>query len=344
VSDRSPVHLLKGPDPVLLGEATQELLNRLLGGADRNEVLTEFAGDDYELGEVVMAATTVSMFGERVVAARNGGRFTIDALTPLLSYLADPSPDSVVVVSWDKPVAPGARSNPVPKKLSDAIRAAGGEIHETGAPSGRGRAIWFDEQVAASGVQLTGPARDALLERIGDDVGRLGGILTVLDAVFGTAPIGPDEIEPYLGGAGAVPPWELTDAIDSGDVALAVSKLRRMLGGGERHPLQVMVSIQSHVERMLKLDGSGVRDEKEAARLLGMKGSTYPAKKAMTQASRLGGERIARAIRLVAEADVDLRGRTGQTPEAVIETLVARLAAMSGRAAGTSRRRRARSG
>src|SRR5690606_35232574 len=117
-----------------------------------------------------------------------------------------------------------------------------------------------------------------------------------------------------------------------------VSKLHRMLGGGERHPLQVMVTIHGHVERMLRLDGSGVRDEKDAAKLLGMKGSTFPAKKALLQARKLGGARIARATRLVAAADVDLRGRTGQDGAAVLETLVARLAAMSGRTGASTAR------
>ena len=327
----TPIHLLKGSDPILLGDATQDLVNELVGDSDRNEVLSEFAGDDYELGEVVMAATTVSMFGARVVVARNAARFNADAVGPLLAYLDDPSPDSTVVISWDKPVAPGARANPVHKKLADAIKAASGKVHDTSAPSGKGRAMWFDEQVDASGVQLTRPARHALSERIGDDVGRLGGILSVLDAVFGSQQIGPDELEPYLGEGGSVPPWELTDAIDSGDVALAVTKLHRMLGGGERHPLQIMVTLHSHVERMLRLDGSGARDEKEAASLLGMKGSTFPAKKALAQTRKLGSARVARAIRLVADADVDLRGRTAQDGAAVLETLVARLAALSGR-------------
>ena len=68
--------------------------------------------------------------------------------------------------------------------------------------------------------------------------------------------------------------------------------------------------------------------------LLGMK--PYPAKKVLAQARRLGHDGVVRAVKLVAEADVDLRGRSGQDPRAVIETLVARLAALSSRS-GASR-------
>lgn len=38
-------------------------------------MLAEFSGDDYDLGAVVLAAQTVSMFGDRVVVARNLARY-----------------------------------------------------------------------------------------------------------------------------------------------------------------------------------------------------------------------------------------------------------------------------
>lgn len=331
----SPVHLLKGGDDILLADGIRQLIERLVGDSDRNEVLAEFNGDDYLLGEVVMAATTISMFGNRIVVARNAGRFSVKELDPLLEYLEHPSPDATLVVCWERPVAPGAAKNPVPKKLADAVKAAGGEVHDLGLPAPKGRSMWVDEQLSSSAVSLTPGARRLVVERLGDDISRLGGILTVLEATFGEAELDADEIEPYLGAAGAVPPWDLTDAIDSGDVARAVDNLRRMMAGGARHPLQVMVTLQTHVERMLRLDGSGVRDDKAAASLLGMKGSSFPAKKAMEQGKRLGTAKLSRATVLMAAADADLRGRTAQSADAVIETLVARLAALSGR----SRRR-----
>ena len=334
----SPVHLLKGGDDVLLAKGVKELIDRLVGTADRNEVLDEFNGDDYELGQVIMAATTLSMFGDRVVVARNAGRFGAKDIGPVLEYLEHPSPDACLVIAWERPVSPSATKNPVPKKLSDAVLAAGGEVHDLGVPSGKGRSMWLDSQLAQSPVTLDPGARRALVDRIGDDVGRLGGILTVLEATFGEVEVSAEDIEPYLGDAGAVPPWDLTDAIDAGDVPRAVTNLQRMLAGGARHPLQVMVTLQTHVERMLRLDGSGVRDDKAAAALLGMKGSSFPAKKAMEQGRRLGSAKVARATVLLAAADADLRGRTAQDAQAVIETLVARLAALS--ASGSGRRRR----
>ena len=61
-------------------------------------------------------------------------------------------------------------------------------------------------------------AVSAIAERLGEDVGRLDGILATLAGTFGTSrPLTPAEVEPFLGEAGDVPPWELTDALDAGN-------------------------------------------------------------------------------------------------------------------------------
>jgi DNA polymerase-3 subunit delta len=336
------VHLVKGNDPVLLGDAATQLVREVVGERERAEVLEEFRGDDYDLGAVVMAASTVSMFGERVVVARNLARFAAAELTALVELVREPPPECTLVLVWDRPITPGARAAPLPKALTEAVTSGGGTVLDAGLPSGKARQGWADEQFDAAPVRLSPAARRHVLDVLGEDLHRLGSVLEVLAGAHAGAadPLAVADVVPYLGEAGGVPPWELTDAIDAGRVGDAVDKLRRLLGGGERHPLQVMVTLQSHYERMLRLDGSAVADEKAAAALLGMKGSTYPAKKALVQGRRLGSAKLARAVRLLATADVELRGATAVPPEAVMELLVARLAALSGGAAGSSGTRR----
>lgn len=326
----APIHIIKGSDPVLVADRLSAVVDELVGERDRTETVDELSGDDYECAAIAMAAASVSMFGERVVVARNAGRFGADEVGPLLTYLADPNPTSVVVVAWEKPVA--VNSKPLPKKLTDAVKAAGGVIHDSDPPvQAKQRSAWLDSRLTDSPVALTPAAKQLIADRFGEDVGRVGGVLGVLEASFpaGTK-LGPDDVEPFLGDAGSVPPWELTDAIDGGNVALAVERLQRMLRG-DRHPLQVMATLQTHYERILRLDGAGCRSEADAAALLGMKGSTFPAKKALGAANRLGGKGVASAIRLLARADADLRGASAWQPELVMEVLVARLARLSGR-------------
>ena len=52
------LHLLRGDDEVLLGEATTDLVHRLVGDGDRSLVVTELDGDDYAVTAVVDAAQT----------------------------------------------------------------------------------------------------------------------------------------------------------------------------------------------------------------------------------------------------------------------------------------------
>jgi DNA polymerase-3 subunit delta len=156
-------------------------------------------------------------------------------------------------------------------------------------------------------------------------VGALG---TLVGSYGPGARLGVDEIEPFLGEAGGVPPWELTDALDRGDIALALDKLHRMTGSG-RHSLQIMATLHGHYARMLALDGADVTGEKDAAQLLGLRGSTFPARKALTQTRKLGHERVVEAIELLATADLDLRGARAWPDELAMEILVARLARLA---------------
>jgi DNA polymerase-3 subunit delta len=193
-----------------------------------------------------------------------------------------------------------------------------------------------DDQLRDATVVLDAAARAAVVDTLGDDLGRLPALLVTLAGVFGEgARVGRDDVEPYLGGAGDVAPWDLTDAIDAGDVPRALDMLHRMLDGGGRHPLQVLATLTNHYLRMLRLDDPDVRGEKAAAEVLGIKGSTFPAKKALTGAERLGSDRLAEVVELLARADLDLHGARAWPPDVVVEVLVARLA---GRTRAASRR------
>jgi DNA polymerase-3 subunit delta len=216
----------------------------------------------------------------------------------------------------------------------------------------KGRTSWLARRLEDAPVRLTPPAVALVDEHLGEDLGRLHNLLEALGAAYGHgARLEPDEVAPFLGEAGGAPPWELTDAIDRGDTPGALAALHRMLGAGDRHPLVIMASLSGHFGRMLRLDGVDGLDEATAARLLGLKGSTFPARKAMEGARSLGSAGIAEAFRLLAAADLDLRGATAWPERLVLEVLVARLSRLrrtqrnrgrqAGRAAGRSGGRRA---
>ncbi len=198
------------------------------------------------------------------------------------------------------------------------------------ASPGRKVAEWVQDHLAEAGLKVDAEARKRLVTWVGDEPSRLLGLVDLLRSTYGAGNrITVEEIEPFLGDDGGVPPWDLTDAIDRGDRASALELLQRMVGQGDRHPFQVLATLHSHYARMLRLDGADVTGEKQAAELLGMKGSTFPAKKALGQTRKLGHDRIVRAVDLLAAADLDLRGGKAWPDRLVLEVLVARLATMS---------------
>jgi len=311
-------HLLTGDDEGVLRTAVHALVDELVGDADRSMMVDDFEGEEYELRVVVDAAQTPPFLTDkRVVVARDIGRFTADELAPLLGYLADPLDSSDLVLAGG-----GGR---VAKKLVDAVKAVGAVVNTSPPTRAKDRQDWLGAHVKESGVRLDGGAAAQLGQWLGEDAGRLDSILTTLRATYGVdSKLSWAEIEPFLGEAGGVPPWDLTDAIDAGDTTKALTLLGRMIHGGGRHPLQIMSILHTHYGNLAKLDGAGARTEQEAMAATGMK-SAFPAKKALQNYRRLGGDSVKRAIELLAQADLDLRGAKELSPDLVMEVLVARL-------------------
>jgi DNA polymerase-3 subunit delta len=315
------IHLITGDDESLVLSAVTELVHRLVGTEDRTLMVDDFSGDDYELRAVVDAAQTMPFLTDkRVVVARDIGRFTADDVSPLVAYLNDPLPSTDLVM-----VAGGGR---MAKSLVDAAKKAGGTTTNTTPPtSKRDRSMWIEEQVAGAGMMLDSSALALIAGWMGEEPGRLSGVLETLQSTYGNdRKLSAGDVEPFLGDSGSVPPWDLTDAIDRGDTTAALSMLARMISS--RHPLQVMATLHSHYVRLLKLDGAEANTEQAVADVLGIKAG-FPARKALDQYRRLSSGGVARAIDLLAQADLDLRGQRDLPEELVMEVLVARLSRLS---------------
>jgi DNA polymerase-3 subunit delta len=327
---------IRGDDGTLVAQAVQRTVARLVGDGDRSLMVEELTEESYgETGQqtpsaLVSAAQTPPFLTERrVVIGRHLTLFSKAAtVLPLVELLAAPPETTDLVLVWDR-AANISRMPTVPKTLSEALKSAGAEIIDA-APSGRARKSLLDERLANAPVRLDAGARRLISEQVGDEVGRLSAIFDVLVSTFGLdAKVGADDVLPFLGNGSDLAPWELTDAIDSGDIALALEKLDRMTTGGGRHPLQLLATLHNHYQRALRLDGASISDERSAAAHLGMTGSTFPAKKALILTRRLGSARLGRIIHLLSQADLDVRGATAVDGAVVMEVLVARLARLS---------------
>ncbi|MCU1366906.1 MAG: holA [Ilumatobacteraceae bacterium] len=315
------LHLITGDDESLVHAAVTDLVHRLVGDGDRTLMVDDFGGEEFEVRAVVDAAQTMPFLTDkRVVVARDVGRFNAEDVAPLVAYLGDPLPSTDLVL-----VAGGGR---LAKSLTDALKQAGGTTTNTTPPtSKKDRSTWIEEQVIAAGMKLEPGALAMLGGWMGEAAGRLAGVLDTLESTYGsTRKLSAADIEPFLGESGSVPPWDLTDAIDRGDTKTSLELLARMMQS--RHPLVVMATLHSHYVKMMKVDGKDANSEAEVAAVLGIKPG-FPARKVLDQYRRLGGGGVTRAISLLANADLDLRGQRDLPETLVMEVLVARLSRLA---------------
>ena len=330
------MHLVTGDDEVLVRRAATDLVGELVGDADPALVLETFHDpDEYQPAHVADTASTPAFLGDqRVVVAHGVGQFDKAALQPLLDYLDDPLPTTTLVLVHDG----GGR-------LSSALTASvkkAGKVLDAGTGTGRKRDDWWKEHLAGAPITIDADARELVRQHLGEDVGRLPGLVDTLVASYGVgARITATDVRPFLGETGSAKPWDLTDAIDQGDIAGALDALDRLLGSADSHPLQLLAVIANHFGRAIRLDGATVRTDKDAAELLGLR-HPFPAKKARELARRAGSDGLAAAAELLAAADLDLRGVRSygdavDSGRLVLEVLVARLCRVArGRPVGTA--------
>jgi DNA polymerase-3 subunit delta len=259
---------------------------------------------------------------------------TLETLAPLIAALPATTDTADLIVT---------STGRLPKTLTDALSSAGVTRIDTKAPTGkRDLVVWATSQFVEAGLKVEAAAVSEVVAWLGQDRARLPSLVSVLLSTYGESrKLGADEVRPFLGEQGGVAPWDLTDAIDTGRMADALAMLRRMVRGGEFHPLQVVAVLHNHYTRLLRLDGAEATAPPDVMGLIGVK-SDFQARKYLDASQRLGSRGVRAAIVLLADADRDLRGARDLDEELVLEILVARLArlvAPAPRAAATSRRR-----
>jgi DNA polymerase-3 subunit delta len=328
-----PVVAVVGTDATMVYDAVHNAVTDALGDLDPSVALQDFTAKDAAGGgepvvpRILEALNTPPfLVDRRVVVVRDAQLLNADEAAALVGWMQSPSPAATLVVA-----VVGAKSNRL-------VKAAGAVIEVNVGSGARVRVDFVEEKFRQYAVTADSSVIQFVADRVGDDVARVDALARSLQSIYGSAPLKVRHVEDYVGDAGGVPAWDLTDAIDRGDATQAIVTARRMLDSKDRAGLQIVNVLQRHYLAMARLEGSGVRDRDEAASLLSL--SAFPAEKMLRTSQRLGSERIATAVKWVTNADVDLKGGVsfgGVDPDGdgdatdltVIEVLVARLAMMT---------------
>jgi len=348
------VHVVRGSDPTLRAQALATLLEALVGDEDRTLVVEQItvparrtegeAADGDSAAPVAAAIVNAAqsppfMTSQRIVVVHDYEQLSAAEAEPVAAVLDDLLDTTVMVF-----VAGGGR---VAKRLGDALKGV-----EAVGPASEKTSDVLADVLEQSSIELRNDAARLVQDRLGDDAGRVMSLVDVLVTAHGPgASLTAEDVEPYLGEAGSVPAYLLTNAIEEGDVAGALAVLERLLTVTSprqpkpMHPLQLHGMLQSRYRKLLQVDDPSIRTVADAhAALRGGKGSTFPSKKILDASHALASDGLRQAVDLLADADVALKGAAGLPEDVVMEVLVARLAALHGRAAPRRDRGRRRAG
>ena len=214
-----------GTDATMVYDALHNVIAEALGELDPSFALQDFTAKDVTSsgGEpvtpLVMEALNTPPFlvQRRVVVVRDAQSLLADEVASVLAWMSDPAPDVVLVLAV------------VGTKASKLVKGASSVVEVNVGSRTADRVTFVEAKLAEYRVTIDHDAANKITERLGDDVARVDALARTLQTIYGTAPLNFSHVEPYLGDAGDVPEWDLTDAIDGGDAAKAITVARRML-------------------------------------------------------------------------------------------------------------------
>ncbi len=346
--------LVQGADPVLRDREVQRVVDDLLDGADRSFALDDHTlasrrrtsdgadeGDDNvaeDTGSVELPAFTAItnalssppfMTPCRVVVVREIGNLTSEQGQWIAKWIDDPLDDVHLVL-----VAGGGRT---PAALDKACKAKASIV----GPAAEQTGDVLQRELKDAHLKLAPDAAARVASHLGDDAGRVPELVELWQSAYGDdAVLDLADVEQYLGELGTAGRFDLANAVDRGDVPKALETLHRLMHATSAvqpkplHPMQIMATLVYHYQRLLRLDDPSIVTKEHAAQALGMKsagGARFP----LEASKRLGSDGLREALRLLAQAELDLRGASGVDEETVMEVLIARLAALSRRSART---------
>jgi DNA polymerase-3 subunit delta len=315
-----PVYVLVGPDPLLHHRVVAALQAALIPDAARAFNLDVFEAKPAGAQAIVNAARTLPMMGKhRLVIVRDFDALPADGQAVVAAYIDAPAPSSTLVLQSHK--GDGRM------KLVQVAKKKG-FYHELAAP--RQLVPWIQDEAKARGVRLAGDAARRLADVVGGDLSRLSSALEQLSLYVGDArPIGAADVDELIAETREHTVFELANAVGEGKEERALRAVARLFDQRESS-VGVAMMLARHVRQLAAvreaIDARAARAD--IPRLAGV--PPFAVDGLVAQARRLGPAALRRAVALLAQADIDLKGpKKGALGERiVVEKLVRDLLAL----------------
>ncbi|MEX1046955.1 MAG: DNA polymerase III subunit delta [Actinomycetota bacterium] len=305
---RPNVVLLWGEDPFLLRE---EALG-LIGDAQASEI----EAPEWEGGET-SDLVTPSLFGETRALLVNDCRSLPDAaIGELKSYLEDPSPDAVLILSAQVP-----ERGKAPASLVKLIGGTG-EVRDVRVAR-KDLPGWVLERAARKELAIAPDAARELVATIGDDPAALDQALDQLAAAFIGQRVTGELVASQFRGLGEQRVWDLCDQAFAKNLPKSIRSLRSLLESRE-DPLMVLGVIAARLRDLIRVKALPERmPQDELARAAGLR-FDWQARRYREQARKFTMEELTGLHDRLVDADRLLKsGGSGDVVLPVVVTAVA---------------------
>lgn len=233
-------------------------------------------------GEITDTLNTVSFFGSRrYVVIRNLQKISTKEFKKFQSYIANPSPNSIFLMSYT-----GTLKKEM-KESTKGLKTICLDIRENDLP------VWIKEKIRQKGITIKDDAVEYLIEVVGDDIGLLSSELEKL-ASFGNETITISGIKEIVEGSRDYSVFDLTNALREKNVE-KVFRIYRALSEttepfnilGAINWLYSKMSLQANDNRQRKDFSRAFKILNDADIQIKTSGGTYPMEHLLIRLLRL---------------------------------------------------------
>lgn len=203
------------------------------------------------VGEITDTLNTVSFFGSRrYVVVRNLQKISAKEFKKFQSYIANPSPNSVLLMSYT-----GALKKEM-KESTKGLKSICLDIRENDLP------VWIKEKIRQKGITIKDDAVEYLIGVVGDDIGLLSSEIEKL-ASFGNEKITITDIKEIVEGSRDYSVFDLTNALREKNIE-KVFRIYRTLSE-TTEPYNLLGAINWQYSRM-SMQANNTRQRKDFSR------------------------------------------------------------------------------
>lgn len=318
----APVYLFKGDADLLMEEAWNKLVEKVVPPKARRFNGEKLQAKECSATDVVGRLRSIPMFGsKRLLMVREVETWPKDQQKEILSYLTEPYPSACLVLA-----ATGKKGI---EKLETAVSSVG-EVVDFAGPTEWNAPRWLQDRARIQNKKLSSQAAASLLEQTGLDLHLLESELEKLVTYVGdreTIELG--DVKEVVSSQRAYTIFELLRLIGRRESHQALHALRRLIRAGEP-PLAILALMGRQVRILWQTKDALNRGLSlgELSRQLRLPQSVV--KNYIKESSSFSERKLYQIHRAIREVDIGLKG-TGTKPEWLMEDLVLKLTEGAGK-------------